>query len=562
MSNGGRNHSATISQALAAVPPLAAGGPSARRYVIHVRSGTYHTMSSATSTRRHLPHRRPRPAGTTAAHPAATTPRPAAATAHEEGAAREGPAAQPRRPLALRVYARRGCSPGPPYQSVHGAGTRAAAKALSDDVEVDLSPCSGQGAPLAGEEGSSPSLSLHVEGSGFMARHQTIKNTVGVDAGPAVALIHLLQQCNLLIRLLAPGGQCVVMAQGRDVPNDHSSFVFQDSTVAALPGVNLTGVPIYFGRSWRNHSHGVFMHCLLEGIIHPAGWERWGDSVPVPDTIFYQNRGMAPTAKGASTGRDSTSSWMLRRRRISPSRGLSRATSGFLSSVSTTRQAWSSKLLSISIMQQQLARTRTTDPFDGLTPPSTPLHEFAATSATPSSMHVVHDVVMQLMRHDRVPRARTTTVKCADLQVAARLAVQGEATVGGDELRGGCRNGMSRRVRAQDWAAGATARRRAMVSGSGAKRGERHGAASCTAAVTGSRVHERGARSRGKLVGGRDEGGAGQGRGGSGRPRAASTGRAGRASAAGGAWSQTEGGSTDGARPTRAKAGVGAMRIV
>nr|XP_034586792.1 probable pectinesterase/pectinesterase inhibitor 6 [Setaria viridis] len=204
-----------------------------------------------------------------------------------------------------------------------------------------------------------------VGGSGFMARDLTIKNTTGVDAGPAVALMimadrsicyrceidgyqdtlnaecnrqfyhtcnisgtvdfvfgcakDVFQQCNLLVRLPMADGHCVITAQGRDAPNDHSGFVFQDSTVAALPGVDLTGVPTYLGRPWKNHSHVVFMNCLLDGIIHPAGWERWGDKDWTPySTGNSRIGGTAPTPKGASSGQDSTSSRMLRRRRISP----------------------------------------------------------------------------------------------------------------------------------------------------------------------------------------------------------------------------------------------------
>nr|TKW29329.1 hypothetical protein SEVIR_3G388300v2 [Setaria viridis] len=183
--------------------------------------------------------------------------------------------------------------------------------------------------------------------SGFMARDLTIKNTTGVDAGPAVALMimadrsicyrceidgyqdtlnaecnrqfyhtcnisgtvdfvfgcakDVFQQCNLLVRLPMADGHCVITAQGRDAPNDHSGFVFQDSTVAALPGVDLTGVPTYLGRPWKNHSHVVFMNCLLDGIIHPAGWERWGDKDWTPySTGNSRIGGTAPTPKGAS----------------------------------------------------------------------------------------------------------------------------------------------------------------------------------------------------------------------------------------------------------------------
>jgi pectinesterase len=182
-----------------------------------------------------------------------------------------------------------------------------------------------------------------------MARDLTIKNAAGVSDGPAVALMTMsdrsvyykcefdghqdtlnadcnlqfyhsckilgtvdfifgyakavFQHCNILVRLPEmPGGHCVVTAQGRNASNDdHSGFVFQDSTVGALPGVDPAHVPTYLGRPWKNHCHVVFMRCVLGGIILPAGWETWKPDVPVPDTIFFgefQNRGDGANTQG------------------------------------------------------------------------------------------------------------------------------------------------------------------------------------------------------------------------------------------------------------------------
>ncbi|RCV19349.1 hypothetical protein SETIT_3G376400v2 [Setaria italica] len=247
VSNGGGNHYATINEALAAAPPPAAGAASARRYVIHVRSGTYDEIVNI---------------------------------------------------------------------------TRSDVTLIGDGMGRTIitgNRCNHTGHDMP------HSATLSVGGTGFMARDLTTKNTHRVDAGPAVALMitadrsicyrceidgtvdfifgyakAVFKQCNLLVRLPAARGHCVVTVQGRDAPDDHSGLVFQDSTVAALPGVNLAGVPTYLGRPWKNHSHVIFMNWFLEGIIHPAGWKRWGDNDHL-DTIFYgefQNWGDGANTQG------------------------------------------------------------------------------------------------------------------------------------------------------------------------------------------------------------------------------------------------------------------------
>ncbi|XP_022681321.1 pectinesterase/pectinesterase inhibitor PPE8B-like [Setaria italica] len=268
VSNGGGNHYATINQALAAAPPPAADGTPARRYVIHVRSGTYDEIVNITRSD---------------------------VTLIGDGMGR---------------------------------------------TVITGNHCNRTGHDVL------QSATLSVNGTGFMARDLTIKNTAGVDAGPAVALMNLadssicykceidgyqdtlnadcnrqfyhtcnisgtvdfvfgyakavFQQCNLLVRRPVPDGHCVVTAQGRGGPNDVSGFVFQDSTVAALPGVDLNGVPTYLGRPWKNHSHVVFMNCFLDGIIHPAGWEGWKDYERLGNIFYgeYQNRGDGANTQG------------------------------------------------------------------------------------------------------------------------------------------------------------------------------------------------------------------------------------------------------------------------
>lgn len=101
-----------------------------------------------------------------------------------------------------------------------------------------------------------------------------------------------------------PGGHCVISAQGRNQPDDQSGFVFQDCAVTEMAGAGLGGdqkVPVFLGRPWKNHSHVVFMQTFLDAIVSPSGWEKWNDSVPVPNTVFYgefENRGPGANTTG------------------------------------------------------------------------------------------------------------------------------------------------------------------------------------------------------------------------------------------------------------------------
>ena len=60
--------------------------------------------------------------------------------------------------------------------------------------------------------------------------------------------------CRLLVRSSGaskPGAHNVVTAQGRNNPLDRSGFAFQNCSVTADEGANLTGVETFLGRPWK-----------------------------------------------------------------------------------------------------------------------------------------------------------------------------------------------------------------------------------------------------------------------------------------------------------------------
>nr|CAB3489052.1 unnamed protein product [Digitaria exilis] len=87
-------------------------------------------------------------------------------------------------------------------------------------------------------------------------------------------------------------GHNVVTAQGRSNPEDKSGFVFQNCSLTADQGANLTGVETFLGRPWKNHSHVVFMESFLDAIVDPLGWIEWNRTHgEIPSTVRYLEYG-------------------------------------------------------------------------------------------------------------------------------------------------------------------------------------------------------------------------------------------------------------------------------
>ncbi|KAL8152104.1 hypothetical protein V2J09_021912 [Rumex salicifolius] len=170
-----------------------------------------------------------------------------------------------------------------------------------------------------------------VLGDGFMARGLTVKNTAGAKAHQAVAfrsdsdlsfisscefignqdtlyahslrhlykscIIHgnvdfifgnaaaVFHNCTLLIRPRQSNPQNTdtntVAAHGRTDPAQSTGFVFSGCVVKGteeymrvyrkIPGLHRS----YLGRPWKEYSRIVFVGCVLEELISPAGWLQW-----------------------------------------------------------------------------------------------------------------------------------------------------------------------------------------------------------------------------------------------------------------------------------------------
>ncbi|KAJ9562959.1 hypothetical protein OSB04_008119 [Centaurea solstitialis] len=163
-------------------------------------------------------------------------------------------------------------------------------------------------------------------GDEFMAQDMTFRNTVGPDAGQAVAFLSgsdhsafyhcsfegyqdtlyafekrqfykeyqifetvdfifgnalaFFQDCEIFVRKPLDGGGLVVTAQGRSTENEATGFSFQGCKITA--GEDLKPVlsqynKAFFGRPWRPHALTVYMESYFDDIVDPQGWlDTWG----------------------------------------------------------------------------------------------------------------------------------------------------------------------------------------------------------------------------------------------------------------------------------------------
>ena len=80
----------------------------------------------------------------------------------------------------------------------------------------------------------------------------------------------------------AAGGY--LTAQGKYLADQQSTFVFNRCHLTAEPGEQ----HVFLGRPWRDFASVVYLNCVMEGHIEPAGWREWTPGVTHKlDTVFY-----------------------------------------------------------------------------------------------------------------------------------------------------------------------------------------------------------------------------------------------------------------------------------
>jgi pectin methylesterase-like acyl-CoA thioesterase len=92
----------------------------------------------------------------------------------------------------------------------------------------------------------------------------------------------VFNDCEIHSTLHAAGGY--LTAQGKYLADQQSTFVFNNCHLTAEPGEQ----HVYLGRPWRDYASVVYLNCLMEGHIEPAGWREWTPGVTHRlDTAFY-----------------------------------------------------------------------------------------------------------------------------------------------------------------------------------------------------------------------------------------------------------------------------------
>lgn len=185
-----------------------------------------------------------------------------------------------------------------------------------------------------------------VSGEGFIARDMTFENTAGPANHQAVALrsgsdfsvfyscsfkgyqdtlyaysqrqfyrncdiygtqdfifgdaAAVFQSCNIYIRKPMSGQINTVTAQGRKDPNENTGIIVHNSRVTAASDLRAVqgSFKSYLGRPWKQYSRTVFMKCIIDGVIDPAGWLPWSGNFAL-STLYYGE--YMNTGSGAGT---------------------------------------------------------------------------------------------------------------------------------------------------------------------------------------------------------------------------------------------------------------------
>ncbi|KAJ0546706.1 putative pectinesterase [Helianthus annuus] len=183
------------------------------------------------------------------------------------------------------------------------------------------------------------SATVGVEGSGFIARGITFRNTAGPQSGQAVALRSasdlsvfyacsfegyqdtlfavsqrqfyklcyisgtvdfifgnaavVFQNCVILVRKPLTGQSNTITAQGRGDPFQNSGISIHNCRVIPAPDlIPVVGsVQTYLGRPWQEYSRTVFIKTYLDGFINPKGWLPWGNTDFAFTTLYYGEYG-------------------------------------------------------------------------------------------------------------------------------------------------------------------------------------------------------------------------------------------------------------------------------
>ncbi|KAI3757523.1 hypothetical protein L6452_05063 [Arctium lappa] len=183
------------------------------------------------------------------------------------------------------------------------------------------------------------SATVGVDGTGFIARGITFRNTAGPTKAQAVALRSasdlsvfyacsfegyqdtlfvlaqrqfyklcyiygtidfifgnaavVFQNCMILARKPLSGQANMITAQGRGDPFQNTGISIHNSRVMAAPDLKpvVGSVQTFLGRPWQEYSRTVFMKTFIDAHVNPKGWSPWGNTDFAFKTLYYGEYG-------------------------------------------------------------------------------------------------------------------------------------------------------------------------------------------------------------------------------------------------------------------------------
>ncbi|KAL7582347.1 hypothetical protein Lser_V15G43715 [Lactuca serriola] len=188
---------------------------------------------------------------------------------------------------------------------------------------------------VAGGSTTYSSATVGVDGTGFIARGITFRNTAGPEKFQAVAFRSasdlsvfyacsfegyqdtlfvlaqrqfyklcyvygtidfifgnaavVFQNCMILARKPLNGQANMITAQGRGDPFQNTGISIHNSRVMAAPDLKpLVGsVQTFLGRPWQEYSRTVYMKTFIDTHVNPQGWSPWGDTDFAFKTLYF-----------------------------------------------------------------------------------------------------------------------------------------------------------------------------------------------------------------------------------------------------------------------------------
>ncbi|KAF9669312.1 hypothetical protein SADUNF_Sadunf14G0094500 [Salix dunnii] len=123
-------------------------------------------------------------------------------------------------------------------------------------------------------------------------RECDIYGTVDFIFGNAAAVF---QNCNLYPRLPMSGQFNAITAQGRTDPNQNTGTSIHNCNLRAADDLASSNqaVQTYLGRPWKEYSRTVYMQSFMDGLINPAGWQKWNGDFALNTSYYaeYNNTG-------------------------------------------------------------------------------------------------------------------------------------------------------------------------------------------------------------------------------------------------------------------------------